>query len=642
MQFKHPEILYALFALLIPVFIHLFQLQRFIKTPFTNVKFLKEIELQTRKSSRLKKWLILFSRLGIFASLIVAFAQPYFSKNDLSKDWLTVLYLDNSMSMQTKGERGELLKRAVQDISENISNIGNYTLLTNDKNYNNLSKQALIKQIKTIDYSVTSLPVETALLKVQEAYSKAQDKHKKTIFISDFQKEISEKEPTISQTETIDFVQVKHNINFNVSIDNVKIKEVIGDIILLEIALTHQGEDKVTISLSALQDEMVLAKNSFEIEANKQKSISIRVPKSVANVVIKIAVDDAFVYDNTYYISFNQQEKINVLAVTNKQVFLEKIYTEKEFNYVSKKISEISFELIDKQQLVVFNGLDIPNNYANKLSEYVKNGGSIVLIPNKKDKIDAINRLFSQLQIGQILSKRSDTLQVTKIHFSHPIVKNVFDKRVTNFQYPKVNNYFVGNLQNEQAILSFENKSSFITQINKGKGSVFWVASPLDIKSTNFTKAPLIVPVFYNIAKQSFPQNILSYRVGEPNLIAIKHKLQKDEVIHIANENYNFIPRQEIHADKVLLHTLNKPKKTGFYQIIDQNKQLQSIAFNSPKKESNFSYYKLANFSKNNFNSLNKALKTLTDDQSIQSYFKWFVLLALLFILLEILLIKYL
>lgn len=54
MQFKHPEILYALFALLIPIFIHLFQLQRFVKIPFTNVRFLKEIELQTRKSSRLK------------------------------------------------------------------------------------------------------------------------------------------------------------------------------------------------------------------------------------------------------------------------------------------------------------------------------------------------------------------------------------------------------------------------------------------------------------------------------------------------------------------------------------------------------------------------------------------------------------
>ena len=45
MQFKHPEILYSLLLLIIPILIHLFQLQRFVKVPFTNVKFLKNIDI---------------------------------------------------------------------------------------------------------------------------------------------------------------------------------------------------------------------------------------------------------------------------------------------------------------------------------------------------------------------------------------------------------------------------------------------------------------------------------------------------------------------------------------------------------------------------------------------------------------------
>ena len=52
MQFKHPELLYALLLLVIPIIVHLFQLRRFQKEAFTNVKFLKEIILQTRKSSQ--------------------------------------------------------------------------------------------------------------------------------------------------------------------------------------------------------------------------------------------------------------------------------------------------------------------------------------------------------------------------------------------------------------------------------------------------------------------------------------------------------------------------------------------------------------------------------------------------------------
>lgn len=61
MQFKNPEILYALFLLLIPIIIHLFQFRKFQKEAFTNVAFLKEVSIQTRKSSQLKKWLALLA-----------------------------------------------------------------------------------------------------------------------------------------------------------------------------------------------------------------------------------------------------------------------------------------------------------------------------------------------------------------------------------------------------------------------------------------------------------------------------------------------------------------------------------------------------------------------------------------------------
>ena len=82
MQFKHPELLYALFALLIPIIVHLFQLRKFQKEAFTNVAFLKEVTLQTRNSSVIKKWLTLLTRLLILAALILAFAQPYTSKKN--------------------------------------------------------------------------------------------------------------------------------------------------------------------------------------------------------------------------------------------------------------------------------------------------------------------------------------------------------------------------------------------------------------------------------------------------------------------------------------------------------------------------------------------------------------------------------
>ena len=116
MQFKIPEILYFLTLLIIPLLVHLFQLQKYVKVPFTNVAFLQKILQQNRKSSRIKKWLLLVTRLLLLTAIIFAFSQPYFSNKKADLKQHHFIYLDNSLSTNTMGERGNLLQIAAQDI----------------------------------------------------------------------------------------------------------------------------------------------------------------------------------------------------------------------------------------------------------------------------------------------------------------------------------------------------------------------------------------------------------------------------------------------------------------------------------------------------------------------------------------------
>ena len=152
MHFKHPEILYFLFLLVIPILVHLFQLRRFKKEYFTNVQFLKELSIQTRKSSKLKKWLLLATRLLILAALIFAFAQPFFQAKD-NKNATNEMYiiLDNSFSMQAKGQKGELLKRAVQELLENTPENTNFSLVTNSETFWNTDIKSVRKNSKTLN-----------------------------------------------------------------------------------------------------------------------------------------------------------------------------------------------------------------------------------------------------------------------------------------------------------------------------------------------------------------------------------------------------------------------------------------------------------------------------------------------------------
>lgn len=646
MQFKHPEILYVLFALLIPIFIHLFQLQRFTKTLFTNVKFLKEIALQTRKSSRLKKWLVLCSRLLAFSAIIIAFAQPYTAKNSANHKWSTSIYLDNSWSMKAKGAQGELLKRAIQDLAENIPDNGNYNLLTNDETLTNLTKNQFIEAVKKVSYSSRQINLQTLLLRLDQLEPQTKETTYSTLLISDFQ---DSKKSTDLSNAHFSYIQTLPSNRHNISIDSITTSDTNSGNRNMNIHLINQGIEQKNSSITALSKDMILAKTSFDIDRDSQKTIQLSVPKNRTSITVKIDVEDSYLYDNTFYISFSKAAKIPILVIGDQQKsFLDRIYKDDEFDLHKTSTKQIAYNSIDKQQLIIlFDNNKITKSLLHQLLEFVKKGGSLVVVPTKKSSKESIQLLYNSFTIGQVNTVESDSLQITKIHYAHPILKHVFERKITNFQYPNIAHYYDLNVPVEQPILSYENNKSFVSAKLIGKGKIYWFSAPLDANSGNFIDSPLIVPIFYNMGKQSQIQSQLSYSLGKKNTIVVRQKLPAESVLHVKNTQIDFIPYQEILSDKVILHTDEQPNIPGFYAIQDKEVTLQNIAFNIPKSESSIHYINLDKLTESNaaihhFKSIKQAMQQLSSEQNIHSIFKWFVLLALLFLCIEILLLKFL
>src|SRR6187431_847874 len=113
MSFVYPAFLFGLFAVAIPILVHLFNFRRFKKIYFTNVRFLREIKQDTRNRSRLKHLLILASRILAVIFLVLAFAQPYIpargTKTTAGAKRVSV-YVDNSFSMDAISSNGDLLE----------------------------------------------------------------------------------------------------------------------------------------------------------------------------------------------------------------------------------------------------------------------------------------------------------------------------------------------------------------------------------------------------------------------------------------------------------------------------------------------------------------------------------------------------
>ena len=296
MQFKSPEILYALFLLVIPILIHLFQLRKFQKTAFTNVTFLKNAIIQTRKSSQIKRWLILLVRLLLYTAIILAFSEPYRSQNnDFIRPVETVLYLDNSFSMEATGTQGELLKRVIQDILESDYIDNNSVIFTNNTTYKNKNSKALKNDLLQIDYSHDQLDYNAALLKGNSFFSKNNKSLKKFIFISDFQELEQAFEQTIDSSINLHLVQLEAQKLTNVSIDTTYISKINSSNLELTVRLNGLTESTLDTPISLYNQDGLIAK-SVVMNADSQSTIFSLSKNLPINGVITIE-DSSLQYD---------------------------------------------------------------------------------------------------------------------------------------------------------------------------------------------------------------------------------------------------------------------------------------------------------------------------------------------------------
>jgi len=649
MQFKHPEILYALLLLIIPILVHLFQLQRFQKVLFTNVHFLKNILQQTRKSSKLKKLLILLTRMAAFTCLIVAFSQPYFSNNSQQQNYNTTIYLDNSFSMQAKGESGELLKTLAQQIIENTtSKNSTFSLITNSTEFLNIDEKTLKNELITCEYSTNNLELNAVLLKLNSLNNKPTNTLNKNILISDFQ--------IFKDVNKLDFTNVNSSVNLlkaapkkitNIYIDSIYTSEENSADILLSIVVKSTQNSTLSYPISLSNNSKLIGKSVVRFNnSNKATAQFTLANTSTINGIIQITNDD-LEFDNSFYFTISKPEKINVFCIGENTPFLNKIYTENEFNFTSNKLQNLNYNLLNSQHLIILNELEnIPVELTKSLNEFSKNGGTIVVIPSVISNIISYNSFLKEFNIGSISTKIEEEHKITTIVYEHPLLKKVFEKKVSNFQYPTTNLYYKSQFKNNSSILKLDTNEPFICSIETSNSSLFWFASPLSIETSNFTQSSLVVPIFYNFAKNSLKNTQLYYTIEPENKVEVLTEIGMDNVLKISNEQSEFIPQQVISTNKVKLTIDGTNLKSGFYTIKNNQNNIKTIAFNYNKEESDLTYMDLDPLVKNNKNvsiatSIDSFFDEIYSQQKINWLFKWFLAFSVLFLFIEMLLLKY-
>jgi hypothetical protein len=640
MQFKHPEILYFLFLLIIPILVHLFQLRRFKKEYFTNVRFLKELSIQTRKSSKLKKWLLLATRLLLLAAIIIAFAQPFFNAKD-HKNITNEMYilLDNSFSMQAKGQKGELMRRAIEDLLEHTPENQQFSLLTNTESFWNTDIKSIRRDLQNLKYSAAPFRLETQMAKIKARKSAF---NKDVVIISDAIGMEPESLKSIDQDFNTYFIVPEAEQRNNVSADSVYIAQTMDNFYEIGVKLSAYGESIKDVPVALYDKEKLVAKTSVSFEA-KTKDIRFTIPKADFHGYVSVS-DNGLQYDNNLYFSISKPAKANVLSIgeTTKSVFLSKIYTAGEFNYSNYELSGLDYNLLEKQDAIVLNEPDdIPQALQTTLKSFVEKGGNLVVIPSEKTQTSTLNTFLASFGGIRLNPIQENKKLITKIAFGHPLYATVFEKKIENFQYPETKKSFaIGG--RAPVVLGYEDQSAFLTAIGNSVSSVYVFAAPINKENSNFQNSPLIVPTFYNMAQNSGKTGVTAITIGKNQPMLIDAPLSKDEILEIRNKDEKFIPVQQILSSKVRLAFGDYPQQAGNFGVYNGKEIVRNVSFNYDRTEGNLSAPDSGMFSDyKTITDVEAVFNTLLTDRTDNLVWKWFVVLALILLVTELLIQKF-
>ena len=668
MIYQNPLLLYALFAIAIPILIHLFNFRKYKKIYFSSIRFLKEIKEENKKKSDLRNILVLLSRILAICFLVLAFAKPYIPSNTAKNYKDIFLYIDNSQSMNIDFGEGNLLNNAKNkaiEIIEAYPSEKNFYLLTNDFESKHISSYNidLIKlQVEKVESSPKSRSISSVISRIKSISSS----NSYLYFISDFQEKTIKIEDLkeLDISNNISLVPIENKNPKNICIDSLYTLRPIlqsDNLVEIHVIISNKSNEEIIDDVLFLYlDDKQKSQQYINLLANETKEVVFNF-LNTGNTFINGEIrtqDNHITFDNNLFFSLTKSKKINVTVINNKNenkafnaLFGNDTAT---FNFVSLKLQNINHNALIKQDFIIINELEeLSSGLLNTLLSFTNNGGSLLVVP-KNDLVNFkdYNFLLKSLGINTISSKIENELKINQFSTNHSIYKNVFSETLKKVNYPiSKKNYCLNKQKISTQIIGLANKQDFLSEYSIDKGTIYQFSSPLNISYNNFTNHALFVPTLINMASSAILINTPYYIIGSDKEISTKFINNSTGITHIKGQNIDIIPTVTNKNGMQLLNYHNQINKNGIYSLITNNQIVDKIAFNYNTSESILGTLTtdeiLDYINSNNIKNVNVIttenlnLKKIIKEQEIgKEYWKIAILLSLLFFALEILLLK--
>jgi Aerotolerance regulator N-terminal len=689
MQFLSANVLWGLLAMAIPLIVHLFNFRRTKKVYFSNVALLKTVETNASAFRKLMHLLIMLCRMLFIAALVMAFAQPLWSKakKGLNAKPLGIngLYLDNSLSMQNITDNKRYLDLAILRIDELLSLFNratNLQMVTNDFEGNDqfITSTAKIKdRLTTVDFSEQARSINQVYKRMHSVAEKNRPSAENHFFMfSDYQKSTAGtlEDIKVNPNDKLYIVPIAGSSSPNVFIDSTwlsvpMIREMQYN--TLHVKVFNSGEKKVEkLPLKLSIDGVQASTSTVTIGPNQSAEATFKFTvKGKGEHRGKIEFNDQpIVFDNSFHFVLNASPSIKVLHLYNQKSpenYIGKIYSNDSlFSYTSYAASVFDPAMVSNANLVVLEGLNtIEGDLRANLIKFVNAGGSLCVIPSESPNAASYNGFLnpmgiSGLSTNNVAAAPQNFIEVAEPDKGTPFYDDVFEKGTFNAvtslpkALPKLTWQGVA-----ERLLIFKNGKPFLTKTRVRAGQIYLLASGLQSKLGDFGEHAFYVPTFYKMASLSAKMDRIAYNFNEENISFFMPNAPKNANYKLRNGKLELIPIQKL-IDNTLSLTLPKAAdlgeqmnfNSGYYELLIDNKKVRTLAFNHVAAESKMERYTPTELKKIFANQPNvKVYDSIFDDGFKTAFadtsqgkplWKYFVILALVFLFIEILLARYL
>ena len=664
MNLLAPGFLYALAALAIPIIIHLFQFRKVRRVYFSNTRFLEQVKQVSQTKRRLKHLLILLCRLAFLLFLILSFARPYIPGPHQADARLVDIYLDNSYSMTNEVEEGvSAFEAAISYANSVVANYPKGTrfrLLTNgfeasEQYY--YTPEVISDKLTELQLSGRSRNMEEVLDRLQVKSGEDEVEKRDIFMLTDLQRSSWPANLTALSNDSLNryfMVPLQYEQHKNLYIDSVYLDKPYYLPNLqnsLMVRITNTGTTTSDVPVKLTVNGRQVATGTASVPANGKEIVTFPLNFSIQrlNEARLELVDYPVTFDNEFYFVLRKGEPVHVLELKegNTATPITRVYADSSlFRIRSRQVSNFTFSELDWADLVVLNAIEQPSSaLLTAIRDYRAAGGTIVFIPNPAGAAAVAEQTIGRLAVQTV--EGGNTIRMAPPNVQHPFFEGIFEENNARFTTPQAQPVlsWAGRADN---VLKLQTGAPFIGQLENA-----WIfAAPLEDAYTNFHRHALFVPVMYKMAFESKSITNPLYYTTQRSVFDVQiAEQEQNKVFKLKREQEEIIPAQHLTSRSLMLDVPAYTLQPGFYSLQAGDSTLQQLAFNHPASESIPEQVALDELTEsaselghvsvlNDAVAVNNASEMQANFGSVMLW-KWTLLLALLFLLCEVLLIRF-